>query len=133
MSKRTRLGDLQLRIMEVLWRHGESTVGTVHESLESSEGHAYTTIATMLQKMEKRGLVARRMEGRRGVYRPLVESSDVRKSMVDDLVERLFHGNLEEMVDHLLTSRDVSADELKRLSKMIAERKSESGDGGASS
>lgn len=128
MSKRHRLGDLQLRIMDVLWNRGECTVGTVHRDLESGGDLAYTTIATMLQKMEKRGLVRRRMEGRRGVYRALIESTDVRTSMVDDLVERLFHGDLEAMVDHLLTSRDVSGDELQRLSRIIAERKSADGE-----
>ena len=120
-----RLGDLQYRIMEVLWREGEATVGDVHGAL--SREYAYTTIATMLQKMDVRGLVARRMEGRRGIYKPLVQEGDARGSMIEDLVERVFHGNVEEMVEHLLEQRDVGKDELGLLARIIAEHKKKQG------
>lgn len=125
--KRIRLGDLQLRILQVLWDEGEASVETVRRGLGPQDPLAYTTVATMLQKMEARDLVARRMEGRRGLYRPVVESADVRNSMVEDLVERVFDGNLEKVVEHLLTSREVSEDELDRIARAVAERRDDDG------
>src|SRR5258705_11787887 len=84
------LGDLQLAIMRVLWAQGEATVADVHEALEPERGLALTTIATMLVKMEKKGVVDHRAEGRRFIYRPLVSEGLVRRPMVADLTAQLF-------------------------------------------
>jgi predicted transcriptional regulator len=118
-----RLGDLQLRIMKVLWERGEATVGEVHEDLANGKNLAYTTIATMLRKMEGKGLVTHRSEGRSFVYSARVAEADVSRSMADHLVDRLFEGSLTEVVTHLLSTRDVSRAELAALEKLIAERK----------
>jgi len=118
-----RLGDLQLRIMKVLWERREATVAQVLEALRDPADLAYTTIATMLRKMEARGLVSHRAEGRSFVYVPKVEAEDVSRSMADHLVDRLFEGSLFDVVNHLLTTREVSRDELRQLEKLIAERK----------
>src|SRR4030042_858052 len=66
------LGDLQHAIMAVLWERGEATAASVHEALREERGLAPTTIATMLRKMEDKGIVAHRAEGRQFVYRPTV-------------------------------------------------------------
>ena len=118
-----RLGDLQLRIMKILWGTGEATVGAVHEELAREKDLAYTTIATMLRKMEARGLVKHRLEGRSFVYRAAVGEEAVSRGMADHLLDRLFEGSLADMVHHLLSTRDISREELKRLEKLIAERK----------
>ncbi len=121
--KRTyRLGDLQLRIMKVLWESGLATVAEVQENVGGAR-LAYTTVATMLRKMEERQLVAHRAEGRRFVYEPLVSQEEVSRSMAGDIVDRLFAGSLSAAVSHLLETRDVSSDELDRLEHLIEEHK----------
>ena len=122
-QKTHRLGDLQLKILKVLWEKGEATVGVVSENLDGAGDLAYTTIATMLRKMESRGLVSHRSEGRSYIYRAKVASKDVSRSMTDHLVERLFEGSLVDAVNHLLTAREVSPDELAALEKLIVEKK----------
>src|SRR5262245_34234057 len=123
-NKPHRLGDLQLRIMKVLWERSEATVAEVLDALDDADASlAYTTIATMLRKMETRGLVAHRAEGRSFIYRAKVAAADVSRSMANHLVDRLFEGSLLETVNHLLSSREVSRDELRQLEKLIAERK----------
>ncbi len=119
------LGDLQLAIMRVLWKSGESTVSEVHETLEPERGLALTTIATMLTKMEKKGVVDHRADGRRFIYRPLVSESQVRRSMVADLTSQLFRGDVTALVNHLLSEHDVDSQELQQLRKMIASRERE--------
>jgi BlaI family penicillinase repressor len=118
-----RLGDLQLRIMKVLWTRSEANVSEVLAALEPTSELAYTTIATMLRKMEARGLLAHRVEGRSFVYRAAVGEAEVSRSMADHLVDRLFEGSLIEAVSHLLTTRQISRAELNQLEKLIAERK----------
>ena len=118
-----RLGNLQLRIMQVLWSTGAATVAEVQEQLQG-EALAYTTVATMLRKMEDRHLISHREEGRRFIYEPVVSADDVTRSMADDLVDRLFSGSLAEAMSHLLESREVSRSELAELQALIESYKS---------
>jgi BlaI family transcriptional regulator, penicillinase repressor len=116
------LGDLQLAIMRVLWNHGEATVADVHEALEPERGLALTTIATMLTKMEKKGVVDHRAEGRRFIFRPTVSEGQVRRTMVSDLTSQLFRGDVTALVNHLLSEHDIDSGELAQLREMIASR-----------
>jgi len=109
--------------MKVLWEREEATVSDVHEALIGERDLAYTTMATMLRKMEARGLVKHRVEGRSFVYRAAVASDAVTRGMSDHLLDRLFEGSLADMVSHLLTTREVSREELSKIEKLIAERK----------
>jgi len=118
-----RLGDLQLHIMQSLWQRGEATVAQVLEDVASHSDLAYTTVATMLRKMEARGLVRHRAEGRSFIYTAKVEANEVSRGMADHLVDRLFEGSLLDVVNHLLTTREVSRQELDELQKLIAARK----------
>ena len=118
-----RLGDLQLRIMKVFWAQGEATVADVHRAVAGERDLAYTTVATMLRKMEARGLLKHRLEARSFVYRAAVREDAVTQGMADHLLERLFEGSLADMVRHLLSTREVSRQELSELERLIAERK----------
>jgi len=124
-----RLGDLQLRIMQALWERGGCTVADVHESLRRQAPRdrqlAYTTVATMLRKMEDRGLVTHRSEGRKFIYEPAVAAEAVTRSMAGHVLDRLFEGSLADMVHHMLTEREVSQEELTRLEQLIVERKTQ--------
>jgi predicted transcriptional regulator len=118
-----RLGDLQLKIMKLLWEKSEASVPEIHDVLSRSKDLAYTTIATMLRKMEVKGLVKHRVDDRKFIYRPAVQEEAVSKNMTEHLLDRLFEGNLTGMVAHLLTSRDVSKEELAELERLIADKK----------
>ena len=117
-----RLGKLQLQIMQVLWDSAPATVADVQAALPKSAELAYTTIATMLRKMEAKGLVDHEIDGRRFFYRPTVKAHEVTQSMAGDLLDRLFEGSLANMGSHLLTTREISRDELKKLEELIAAR-----------
>lgn len=121
MNKK-QLGDLQLAIMRVLWGAGEASAADVHRTLWEERGLAPTTIATMLVKMEKKGVVTHRSEGRRYVYRPTVTESDVTRSMVGQLADRLFQGDVGALVTHLLSEHEIDAAELAELRGMIEEK-----------
>lgn len=120
MNRAHVLGDLQLAIMRVLWAEAEATAGQVHEALLDDRGLAPTTIATMLRKMENKGVVAHRTEGRQFVYRPTVAEHEVHRSMVAELVDRVFEGDAAALAGHLLTERDFDPANLARLKALIA-------------
>src|SRR4051794_8848129 len=117
------LGDLQLAIMRALWARGEATVAEVHEDLEPERGLALTTIATMLAKLEKKGVVGHRADGRRFVYQPVIDESQVRRSMVAELTSQLFRGDVTALVSHLLSEHDIDPAELAELRALISSRK----------
>ncbi len=123
------LGDLQYAIMRVLWEEREATVARVQERLAAGDRHdrALTTIATMLSKMEKKGVVSHRSEGRVFVYRPLVQEDAVRRSMVNELTERLFNGDFGALVSHLLDEQDIDRAELERLRALLASKTKKEG------
>jgi predicted transcriptional regulator len=116
-----RLGDLQVAILRVLWDRGEATVQEVTEGL-AGKRRAPTTIATMLTKMEKRALVEHRVDGRQFVYRARLSEPEVTRTMVADLTERLFEGDVSLLVSHLIKSEEIDRDELVRLRALIVER-----------
>ena len=123
---RPHLAQLQLAIMDVLWDRSEATVGQVREVLNETRTLAYTTVGTMLIKMERRGFVEkRRGAGRAFLYRASIDRSQVSRSMVSDLATRLFAGDVSEMFCHLLAECDVSREELGRLKKLIREKERE--------
>ncbi|MEW6072101.1 MAG: BlaI/MecI/CopY family transcriptional regulator [Planctomycetota bacterium] len=123
------LGDLQHAIMRVLWERGEATVAQVHEALRGERERALTTIATMLTKLEKKGVVAHRTDGRQFVYRARVSEREVTRSMVSELTQRLFGGDVGALVGHLLTEQEIDPRELERLRALIAAREREGREG----
>jgi len=119
---RQSLGDLQHAIMAVLWQRGEATTADVHEVLRDERGLALTTIATMLRKMEEKGVVAHRANGRQFVYRPTVSEDQVRRSMVGELVGRLFNGDPRALVAHLVSENEIDPEELDELRQRLQRR-----------
>ena len=121
MSKH-RLGDLQLAIMRVLWARSEATAGEVHQELLETRGLALTTIATMLRKMEDKGVVAHRKDSRHFVYRACVLEDEVHRTMVGELVDRLFDGDPAALVSHLVEEGEIDVRELESLRARLRRR-----------
>jgi BlaI family penicillinase repressor len=122
MDETHELTDLQLAVMEVLWSQGEATVAEVHEALVAERGLAPTTVATLLSRLEKRGVIDHRVEGRQYVYRPVISRGAVRQSMVGGLIERLFAGNPAALMSHLLGHSEVDPSDLTRVKALIEQK-----------
>jgi len=116
------LTDLQLSLMRVLWMQGEAAVAEVHAAIEPERGLALTTVATILTRLEKAGLVARRQDGRHYLYRALVTEEEVRRTMVSGLAERLFQGDVTALVSHLLDETDIAPGDLERVRRLIDQK-----------
>lgn len=116
------LSDLQLDVMRALWR-GEASVADVVAALADSRDLAHTTVATLLTRLEKRGVVAVRREGRQLLYSARVSESQVRRSMVSGLIQSLFRGDARALLAHLVSEDDVAPDDLERVRTLLeAER-----------
>ena len=91
----------------------------VHEALYDERGLAPTTIATMLRKMEDKGVVAHRVEDRHFVYKAAVSEDAVRSTMVGELLDRLFEGDPAALVSHLVADHDIDEEEIERLRQLL--------------
>jgi predicted transcriptional regulator len=108
---------LELRIMQVLWRLGPLQVQAVQQELEGEL--AYTTVQTMLNVLERKGRVTRRLRGRAYEYRAAVSEEKTLGTAVADLVDRMFGGSPEELVMSLVKSRQLDAGRLARLAERV--------------
>ncbi len=86
---------LELECLKALWRIGEGTVKDVREVVTENRNLAYTTVMTVLDRLEKRGRVARRKVGRSFVYTPVVDRDELRRLAVRDLIDTFFDGSPE--------------------------------------
>jgi len=116
------LSELQIAVVRVLWRNGETSVTDIAKVLGDERGLKHTTVATLLTRLEKRGVVEQRREGRQLVYRALVSEPQVRRSMVADLVGSLFGGDSRELVAHLVRESDLAPGDLENLRKRLARK-----------
>ncbi len=116
------LTELQLALLDVLWAEGEVTVAEATEALLAERALASTTVATLLSRLERRGVVTHRIEGRQYVYRADVTRAEVRASMVTALANRLFKGDVAALMSHLLTESEIAAGDLERVRALIDEK-----------
>lgn len=122
MTQIHQLTELQIALLRVLWDRGQATVAEICEALRPERALALTTVATLLSRLEKRGIVTHETRARQYLYRPLVTESEVRRSMVGDLTEQLFDGDVTALMSHLLTAREMSPGDLDRLKALLDEQ-----------
>lgn len=111
--------DLQLDILRVLWGRGEATVADVHGALPARRQLAASTVATLLTRLEKRGLIDHRTAGRRHVYRAKVSEQEVRTEILDTITDEVFGGDVAALVSHLIDARGVAAGDLERVRDLL--------------
>ena len=114
------LSELQIALMRVLWRQGEASVADIAEILGAERGLKYTTVATLLTRLEKRGVVAQRRDGRVLIYHAVASEPQVRRSMVADLIGSLFGGDPRALVAHLVDESEIGPGDLERVRKRLA-------------
>jgi predicted transcriptional regulator len=120
MTDTAQLTELQLALLRVLWDRKEATVTELVEALRPERTLAPTTVATLLTRLEKRGIVGHTTRARHYVYRPRVSEAEVRRTMVSDLTERLFAGDAAALVSHLVTTGEISAGDLARVRALVS-------------
>src|SRR6478672_5915325 len=128
MPDRQPLTELQIAILRLLWENGELTAAQIWEQLYGERKLAQTTVATIVARLQRRRILARRTRDKQFVYRALVSEADVQHSMVSELTERLFAGDVTALVSHLLSARDMNPGDIARLRKMIKDIRPRTGE-----
>jgi predicted transcriptional regulator len=120
--------DRELEALKVLWDKGEATVREVCDAIgEAGEDLAYTTVLSLLQVMEQKGLVEHRRQGKAYVYLPRIEREKTFRRLAAVFLERVFDGAVDEYLVHALQSRKLTAAELDELEAMISRARGKPG------
>jgi predicted transcriptional regulator len=106
--------------MQVLWENGTSTVQTVQEKLPG-EPLAYTTVQTMLNVLQRKGRVKRRLVGKAYEYRAVLSRERALREAAGDLLDRMFGGSVDALLMSLVKTRQIDAKKLAKLQQLIDE------------
>lgn len=115
----TAVSELQLAVLETLWRLDQASVNEVQRQIPYNRPLARTTVATVLSRMRDQGLVEEVQGSAPAAYRPLVSREDVRASMVGTLVDSAFQGSRMALVSHLLGESGVDAEDVNRIVELL--------------
>lgn len=132
MSKPPPPTKSELKLLQLLWSNGPSTVREVHEQVITSSDVSYTTVLKQLQIMHDKGLVSREINGKAHRYRAETSRDETQRSMLDDFVERVYHGSASELVVQALgMSKPASKEELAEIEELLAVIKKRGDSGGS--
>ena len=120
-----RLGSLQQAVMDLVWEFGEATVAQVRERLPGRKAPAYTTVLSVMQKLERNGWLAHREEGRSYVYLPTRTRAQAGAQSLRQFIQRMFAGDPLQMFQHLLDDEKLTPAEIGSLKQMIDRRHKE--------
>lgn len=95
---------LELECLKALWTLGEGNVKDVRRSIAANRNLAYTTVMTVLDRLARKGGVARRKVGRSFVYAPVLRRENLRRLAIRDLVDRFFDGSEDALIEYLRNS-----------------------------
>ena len=115
------LTQADLRIINVLWKAGPSTVKSVVEAMPEELDLAYTTILTTLQNMEKKGVVGHKEKGRAYEYYPVVKQSEAQRSAIKYIVNRFFNDSPEQLVLNVIENEEIDREVVHRLQRLLDE------------
>jgi BlaI family penicillinase repressor len=116
--------ERELQALKVLWLSGRATVREITAAInERGESLAYTTVLSLLQVMEQKGLVGHEATGKVYSYFPRVERDAIYRTLAGGFLERVFDGAMDEYLVHALESKPISPAELARLEALIAQAK----------
>ncbi|MGA9574509.1 MAG: BlaI/MecI/CopY family transcriptional regulator [Lysobacterales bacterium] len=124
IDKSISLSKTQLSVMRALWEKGESDTQMVCDALSTkTKTPAYTTVSTLLKRLERRGLITHSRVGRKQLFRALVSEQDVQTSMVAELIGSVFKGDSRALVSHLIKEKEIKPGDLETLQEMIKKGK----------
>lgn len=124
-----KLSDFEMDVMRVFWQQPEMSAPEVHETISKDREVTYSTVKTIIDRLEHKGALARsKQEGRTIFYKALVEAKEMSTPLVKSLIRRVFGGNARPLFSHLLANEKLSKDDIEYLEKLLQEKKRNLGD-----
>jgi BlaI family penicillinase repressor len=117
-SKRPAMSPAETEVLRLVWQSQGATVQQVYDALPGHRKVTYVTIATLLRRLEEKGYLKHRTQGKAFVYAPAARKEDVIRRTIGDLVERLFGGNPVPLMQHLAQHSGITDEDIERLKEL---------------
>ena len=118
------LSDFELEVMQLFWDNNESTAPQIHKIIQHRREVKYTTVKTIIDRLEKKGSLKRsKTEGRTIFYIPTTEKQSVRTPLIKDFINKVFLGKGRPLAAHILEEEDLSIEDIEYLEAVLNERK----------
>lgn len=124
--------ERELEILKILWQHGEATVREVYTQMSRTAPIVQNTVQAFLRTMEEKQLVDHRVEGRTFIYRPLVKREQTNRDLATNLLDRVFDGAIDQLVQSVFSAQQPTTDEISRLEALLKSAKGRKQKGGKS-
>jgi len=113
------LAKSEWALMEALWKRGQATASALTADVRSTQGWAYSTVKTMLERLVDKGYVKSRRVGNVYEYSPRLRRGAVVARTIDDLADRVLAGSVSPLIHRLVESRRLKDDEIRELRRML--------------
>ncbi len=120
------MSDFELEVMQIMWKDGPMIATEVHQAIAEKRKVAYSTVKTIIDRLEEKGAVRRnRTYGRTILYESVIQKEDLAKPMVHSFIDKLFMGNVRPLFSHVLKEEDVTLDDVAYLESILANKRQE--------
>jgi predicted transcriptional regulator len=118
-QKRARLSKGELDVARTVWRLENATVGRIHKAMPELRKMDYSTVQTYVRRLEEKGYIKSRRDGRTKIYSARVRPGTVIGETINEMMEQLFDGEMIPLVKHLVDDRGISEDEIQQLRNLL--------------
>ena len=125
MSEKYDLTPVELELMNILWEIGKGTVRDCMACLPKSRNLAYTSVSTMLRILQQKKILIAEKSGRQHIYSPVFSKEEFANHSVKKIINQVFSGNSVELVSYLMNKKDITADEISAIQKLLTAKKKE--------
>ena len=129
MAKQSKPSDLEMQILSVLWENGPLTARQVMEAMPDGKQRAYTSVLSVMQVMEKKGLLTHTNQGTAHVYKPSQSKKRVLKPFMQKIVSEVFAGRPADLMQALLSETQVGQAEIEEMQQLLARAKAQTKSG----
>lgn len=121
-----KLSDFELEVLQHLWGLKQASTPQIHREIAASRKVAYSTVRTIVDRLEQKGAIERLPQrGRAVIFQPLITRAEVSLPLAKRFVEKVFGGDSRPLLSHLLDDEALNAEDLAYLESVIQKRKSE--------
>ena len=119
----TPMGETEMEILQLVWERGESTVADIQEEIMKQRKVAYTTVMTIMKNLADKGYLTYRKEGLTYIYSPKKAAEDVKSSLLEAILDKVFKGSPTDLVQTLVKREELSENERKEIIDLIKKMK----------
>lgn len=124
-----KLSESESQVLQLFWQQAELSAPQAHKEIEKIRAVSYSTVKTLIDRLEKKGALKRcRTEGRTVFYKAIQEAKKTKKPIVKSLIDRIFGGKPKELAAHIVEQEELSKEDIDYLESILAKKKRELGD-----